>query len=139
MANEQQALVENIGKWRSSGIDSYWVQVDYIGSALNRMGNHLLTYTDGALWHQWHDEWRKIEKGSDFWLFSVPGAFAWVREMITTVGAAADDDPSPIQLQFDDERGFVKLLRVKMPSRDAANFTFEVKDFGAGAHPDFDQ
>lgn len=139
MADELQDLLENIGRWRDAHIDDYWVQVDYIGSALNRMGNHVLTYTNGSLWHQWHDDWRPIKPGSDFWLFSVPGAFAWTREMLNVVSRGELGEPSPILLQFNDQYGFVKMLRVKMPERDAANFTFEVKEFGVGAHPDFDQ
>lgn len=135
MSSELQGLLDHIGKWRDAGISDYWVRVDYIGSALHRMGDHILTQVDGALWHRWHDDWREIATGSDYWLFSVPGAFAWTREMLNAVG----DDASPVQLEFDDRYGYVRKLRVKMPERDAANFTFEVKDFGVGAHPDFDQ
>jgi hypothetical protein len=138
VSDELQGLVDHIGRWRSAGVDEYWVRVDYIGSALNRMGDHVLTQAKGAFWHQWHGDWRKIEPGSDYWLFSVPGAFAWTREMLSAVGSSEDSE-SPIQLEFDDQYGFVKKLRVKMPERDAANFTFEVKDFGVGTHPDFDQ
>jgi hypothetical protein len=137
VANDLTALSDSITRWRSSNVDDYWVRVDYIGSALNRMGNHVLTQSQGSLWHQWHGEWRRIEPGSDFWLFSVPGAFAWTREMLTAIGDAQASDPAPVQLRFSGDYGFVELLRVKMPERDAVNFTFEVKEFGVGVHPDF--
>jgi hypothetical protein len=138
MATDMQVLLENINRWRAAGVDQYWIQVDYIGSALHRMGNHVLTQVDDNLWHQWHDEWRHVEPGSDFWLFSIPGAFAWTRDTLDAV-AESHDDPPPVQLRFSGDYGFVELLRVKMPERDAANFTFEVTDFGIGAHPDFKQ
>lgn len=136
MANDHQLLVSAIQLWLAKHVDDYWVEVDYIGSALNRMGLHVLTYVGGKLWHQWHGEWREIRVGSDFWLFSVPGSFALAREMLQ---AAGDTDPSPVQLHLNEDYGYVDMLRVKMPQRDAANFTFEVKQFGVGAHPDFRQ
>ncbi len=134
MANTLEILAEAIRRWRSKQVEAYWVRVDYIGSALNRMGNHTLTFADGKLWHSWHDEWREIKPGSDFWLFSVPGAFAWARDMIHEVGGAEDS----LQLKLNPDFGYVEFLRVKMPERDAANFTFEVKAFGAEVHPEFE-
>lgn len=137
MDEQMQSLIDGVNRWRDRGIQDYWVQVDYIGSALNRMGNHVLTFTQGKLWHLWHDEWREIEKGSDFWLFSVPGAFAWTRDMIIKVLPPGEDAADAIEVRFNSEHGYVEYLRVKMPQRNAANFTFEVKAFGEGAHPDF--
>ena len=137
MNEQMQALIDGVNRWRSSGVQDYWLHVDYIGSALNRMGNHTLTFTQGKLWHSWHDEWREIETGSDFWLFSVPGGFAWARDMLTKVLSDEDIEAGALELRFNAEYGYVEFLRVKMSHRDAANFTFEVKDFGEGAHPDF--
>ncbi|MBN1311597.1 MAG: hypothetical protein JXB30_09270 [Anaerolineae bacterium] len=139
MNEQMQALVEGVECWRSRGIEDYWIRVDYIGSALNRMGNHTLTFTQGKLWHLWHDDWREIETGSDFWLFSVPGAFTWARDILTKVVSDEDVEAGAVELRFDAEYGYVEFLRVKVSKRDAANFTFEVKGFGEGVHPDFDQ
>jgi hypothetical protein len=139
MDQQLQSLAESVNRWRSQDIQDYWVHVDYIGAALNRMGNHTLTFTGGQLWHRWHDDWREIETGSDFWLFSVPGAFAWARDMLAKVLPAAEAGGDAVELRFNDEYGYVEYLRVKAARRDAANFTFEVKGFGVGPHPDFDK
>lgn len=128
-------LTQAIEKWRAKQVNSYWLRVDYIGSALNRLGNHTLTYADGTLWHLWHDDWREIPTGADFWLFSVPGAFAWSRDTISE--AASVGAPDSVQIRFNESYGYLEFLRVKMPERDASNFTFEVKDFGEGTHPEF--
>ena len=132
-----KALVEGINRWRSHDIQDYWMRVEYIGAELNRMGDHALTFTGGKLWHQRHGEWRKVETGKDYWLFSVPGGFAWARDLLTKVLPAAESDPDAIELRFNDEYGYVEHLNVKVASRDAANFTLEVKGFGVGVHPAF--
>lgn len=139
MSYELTSLVSAIQRWREKGVEDYWVQVDYIGSSLNRMGNHVLTVKNGKVWHQWHEAWREIEVGSDYWLFTVPGSFAWAREMINSIGNSAAAETPPVVLQLNPDYGYVELLRVKMPERDAANFTFETKSFGVGTHPDFRQ
>lgn len=130
-------LIANVDKWRTSGISDYWLRVGYIGSELNRFGDHVLSYSDGTLYHQWDSDWREIETGSDFWLFSVPGSFAWARDMLVKV-VPTDQRvrEDTVQLQFDDQYGYVKLLRVSVGERATSNFTFEVKGFGAGKHPD---
>src|SRR5574341_1511361 len=139
MDEHLQALIAAIGRWRAKNVQDYWLQVDYVGSALNRLGNHTLTHTGGKLWHLWHDDWREIETGSDFWLFSVPGSFAWVRDMAARVLPEAKADPESLELHFNDEYGYVEHLRVRMPERDATNFTFDIKKFGEGPHPEFNK
>ena len=75
MMNEQlQQLVDGVRTWREHNISDYWLRVSYLGGELNRFGDHELTYTNGKLYHSWRGEWREIKKGSDFWLFSVPGS-----------------------------------------------------------------
>ena len=133
MSENLAALSRNVQIWRSKEVASYWVRVDYIGSSLHRMGDHTLTYVDGKLWHQWHGEWREIKSGSDFWLMSVPGAFSLAREVINEVG----DDDTSLTLTFNSGYGYIESFRVKMPERDAANFTFETKSFGSEPHPEF--
>jgi hypothetical protein len=139
MERHLQELAAGIERWRAKGIGDYWIRVDYIGSALNRMGIHTLTYAQGQLWHQWHEDWREIKNGADFWLFSVPGAFAWARDMLTKVLPAAGVGDEAIDLRFNQEYGYVEYMRVTAARRDASNFTFEVKEFGVGVHPDFDR
>lgn len=139
MQEQLNDLAVAINRWREKGIEAYWIQVDYIGAALNRMGNHTLTFANGKLWHQWHGNWREIETGSDFWLFSVPGGFAWARDMLLKVLPAAGSDDGAISLRFNAGYGYVEYLRVNAARRDAANFTFEVKHFGVGPHPDFSE
>jgi hypothetical protein len=133
MSENLEALSRNVQLWRSKAVDAYWVRVDYIGSSLHRMGDNTLTYANGKLWHQWHGEWREIKSGSDFWLMSIPGAFSLAREVISEVG----DEDASLTLEFNSDYGYIELLRVKMPERDAANFTFETKSFGIEPHPDF--
>jgi len=109
------------------------MNVGYMGAAINRLGDHDLTMVNGQLYHLWNDTWRKIETGSDYWLFSVPGAFAWARDMIKLLG---DDDPR-LEMACNEAYGYVEFLRVKEGHRDQHNFTFEVRRFGRGAHPSF--
>ena len=85
MTDHVDELKQNILKWRAQNVEEYWVRVGYIGSAVHRFGDHVLTVADGALYHQWQDDWREIETGSDFWLFSVPGTFALTRDMLLNV------------------------------------------------------
>jgi hypothetical protein len=103
------------------------------------MGNHDLTFSDGQLWHRWHDDWRKIETGSDFWLFSVPGSLAWARDIVDKVLPATDAPESALELEFDGTYGYVKRLKVQMSQRDPSNFTLEIKAFGEGPHAEFTQ
>ena len=133
MSDYLAELSRHVQLWRSKQIGSYWVRVDYIGSSLHRMGDSTMTFAEGKLWHQWHGEWREIKSGSDFWLMSVPGAFALAREVIQEVG----DDEASLNLKFNSDYGYIESLRVKMPERDAANFTFETKTFGNEPHPEF--
>ena len=135
MADQLDTLRQNIQRWRGKDVDDYWLNVSYIGAAINRMGDHDLTVIDGKLWHLWEGEWREIEQGSDFWLFTVPGTFAWARDMLTKI----DISPEEIQLTFNAEFGYVELLRVQRPSRDQHNFTFEVRRFGQGTHPSYEE
>lgn len=137
MDQHLQALADAVNRWRSKNIESYWWQIDYIGASLNRMGQQTLTFAQGKLWHQWHGEWREIKSGSDFWLYSVPGSFAWARDMLTKVLPDSDAGPEGIDLRFNSEHGYIEYMRVKAAKRDASNFTFEVKAFGVGPHPEF--
>jgi hypothetical protein len=138
MKGNLQELVAAIERWRSHNIQDYWLHIAYIGAELNRFGDHDLTFTQGRLWHLWEGEWREIKPGSDYWLFSVPGAFAWARDMLTKVLPASGMDEDAIELRFDPEYGYVEFMRVKVAKRDEHNFTFEVRAFGEGPHPDFE-
>ncbi len=137
MADHLTNLVEGIQRWRWHGIEDYWVRVSYLGGELNRFGDHELAFVGGKLWHLWHGEWREIKAGSDFWLFSVPGAFAWARDMITKVVPTSGVSEDVLSLRLNEEYGYVELLQYEAGHRDAANFTFEVKRFAEGMHPDF--
>lgn len=130
-------LMSNVNRWRQSGITEYWLRVSYLGAELNRFGDHELTFAKGKLWHYWHGDWREIVAGSDFWLFSVPGGFAWARDMLTKVLPERNEPSDVLRLSFDDQFGFLKILQFEAGHRDASNFTFEVKRFEAGPHPDF--
>jgi hypothetical protein len=132
------ALIEHIAKWRSHQITDYWVHVGYMGNDLHRFGDHTLTFVDGKLWRRWENGWREVENGRDFWLFSVPGSFAWARDMIAKVLPQDEEiTPETFKITYDDEYGYVRELNVSVGHRDSANFTYEVKRFGVGPHPDF--
>jgi hypothetical protein len=133
-----QALVEGINRWRASNITDYWVHVSYMGGELHRFGDHVLTFTQGKLWHLRGGEWRVVEKGSDFWLFSVPGAFAWARDTLTKSLPEIGAGPEMCTIRCQAEFGYVELLQVEVGHRAEANFTFQVSHFGIGRHPDFD-
>ena len=139
MADHLQTLKDNVNRWRNSGIEEYWVQIDFIGAAMNRMGIHELTTSGGKLYHERHGDWREIETGSDFWLYSIPGTFAWTRDMLTKILPAAGVGDEGIELEFNEEYGYVQHLRVKAAKRDASNITFDVKKFGVGTHPEFNK
>ncbi|MCC6905197.1 MAG: hypothetical protein IT326_05080 [Anaerolineae bacterium] len=141
MSDDLEQLSSNIGKWLGHNISNYWVQIGYLGPETNRFGDHVLTYTRGRLWHRtMSGAWREIERGRDFWLFSVPGAFAWARDVLTRL-LPADPDLSAeaITLEFDPEYGFVRHLKISAGHRSASNFDFEVRHFGAEAHPSFEE
>ncbi len=136
MDEHMNTLVDGINRWRERGVGDYWISVSYVGSAVNRFGDHDLTFVDGTFYHLWDGDWREIKRGSDFWLFSVPGAFAWARDLLTK--AAAGAPPEAVELRLDDQYGYVRHLRINVARRDALNFTFDVRRFGEGAHPDFE-
>jgi hypothetical protein len=138
MDDLMQQLVEGIRTWRNHNISDYWVRVSYLGGELNRFGDHELTQVDGKLYHHWQDKWREIKQGSDFWLFTVPGSFAWARDMITKVAPGTDVGLDAVDLVMDEEYGYVQRLQFEAGQRDSENFTFEVKRFGAEAHPNFE-
>ena len=131
-------LMEHINRWRSKNVEDYWVKISYLGSELNRFGDHDLTFVEGKLWHFWRDDWREIKTGSDFWLFSVPGGFAWARDIITKVLPDRAEAADALRVEYDDEYGYVKLLQFEAGHRDPTNFTFEVKRFGEGPHDSFE-
>jgi hypothetical protein len=137
MAEQMNALVDAITLWRSKNVSRYWVRVGYLGAELNRFGDHELTFADGQLWHLWHGKWRKIDDGRDYWLFSVPGSFAWARDILTKILPATDAPQGALTIELDEDYGFVRRLQFEAGHRDAANFTFEVKHFSEGAHPEF--
>ena len=137
MDEQLAALIEGINRWRQKHVLGYWVRVGYLGAELNRFGDHELTFVDGQLWHLWHGKWRKIDEGKDFWLFSIPGGFAWARDMITKIVPETDLPSDALRLELDDDYGYVKMLQFEAGHRDASNFTFEVKTFFEGPHPEF--
>ena len=139
MDENTRSLIAAIDRWRSQDIDEYWLSVSYMGPAVNRFGDHDLTFVDGRLWHSWEDGWREIAVGSDFWLFSVPGAFSWARDMLVKVLPGIDGGLESIELAFNEMYGYVEYMRVRMGQRDTQNFTFEVRRFGAGPHPNFEK
>ncbi|GAB4470150.1 MAG: hypothetical protein Kow00124_06030 [Anaerolineae bacterium] len=136
--NDQlQTLAANIARWRAKGVGDYWVHVGYMGAELHRFGDHALTFVSGKLWRRHDGLWWEVERGKDFWLFSVPGGFAWARDLINKVAADDDLEPDDLTLVYDEKFGYVKLIRIAVGHRDQLNFTFEVKRFGVGPHPDF--
>jgi hypothetical protein len=139
MDDLMQQLVDGIRKWRNHNVDDYWVRVSYLGGELNRFGDHELTLVNGKLYHHWQDSWREIKTGSDFWLFSVPGTFAWARDMMTKVAPGTDVGLDAVDLVIDEEYGYVQRLQFEVGQRDTQNFTFEVKRFSAEPHPNFEQ
>lgn len=132
-------LAEGITRWREKAVGDYWLHVSYMGPAVNRFGDHDLTVVNGQMWHNWKGEWRRIERGSDYWLFSVPGAFAWARDLLTKLIPEQEGGVGTLDLELDDEYGYVKTLGFSAGTRDSNNFTFEVRHFGEGAHPNFEE
>lgn len=139
MEKHLRALGEGIRRWRSHNIGDYWLAVSYIGAAVNRFGDHDLTYVNGKLWHLWQGQWRAIQRTSDYWLFAVPITFAWARDLLTKVLPAIGAEEDAIELDFDEQYGYIRFMRVHLPGRDAHNFTFEVRRFGLGPHPQFEE
>lgn len=135
VSHHLSVLVNGINLWRSKDVQDYWLSVAYMGAAINRLGDHDLTMVSGQLYHLWNDRWREIKPRSDFWLFSVPGAFAWARDMIELIG---DGDPR-LEMACNEVYGYVEFLRVKADHRDQHNFTFEVRRFRPGPHPNFQE
>lgn len=128
-------LAENITKWRASGMVDYHLHIYYMGSALNRVGDHELCWHDETLWHKWKGKWREIEKGRDFWLFSVAGAFAWTRDLIGEIHSG-ELDPEALVIDYDDDLGYVRLLKINLGRRNLDNFSFEVKELKPGCPPE---
>nr|MBN1229097.1 hypothetical protein [Anaerolineae bacterium] len=128
-----EALSEAIIKWRGKDVKDYWVSVAYMGAAVNRFGDHTISCIDGKLHHLWMGDWRELKTGSDFWLFSVPGALAWARDMLRKV----EPGDEMLEIRFNDEYGYVEYMRMKAERRDTHNFTFEVRYFAEGPHPEF--
>jgi hypothetical protein len=137
MEEHLNALKEGIRRWRECQVGDYWLSASYIGAAVNRFGDHDLTVVDGRLYHLWHGAWREIAQRSDFWLFAVPVTFAWARDLLTKELPAAGAGADAIELRFDADYGLIRLMRVHFPARDAHNFTYEVRHFAKGPHPDF--
>jgi hypothetical protein len=138
MNERLEELKTAIQCWRNHNIEDYWLSVGYLGAAVNRFGDHDLTCIQGRLWHLWNGQWREVQTGSDYWLFSVPGSFAWVRDMIEHVLPEAGEGHM-LDVRYNEEYGYVEYLRVKAARRDAHNFTYEVRRFGTGAHPAFEE
>lgn len=138
MDEKLKQLADNVARWRDKGVDEYWVHVGYMGPELHRFGDHDLTFTSGKLYRRWEGKWRIVETGKDFWLFSVPGSFAWARDMLKSVMDQDDIPDDALIIEYDEDYGYVRLLKVAMGQRDGANFTFELKRFGAGTNPSFE-
>lgn len=137
MDERMRALGEAIRRWRAQDVADYWFDVAYIGSAVNRFGDHAVTVVDGEAWHLTEDGWRRLDVGSDFWLFTVPGTFAWARDIISKVLPGHPDTAEALEIEYDDEAGYIRYMRFNAHRRDQHNFTFEVRRFGQGAHPEF--
>jgi hypothetical protein len=131
-----EELAAAVRRWRDRHVNNYWLNVSYMGPAVNRFGDHDLTVVDGRLWHLWDGRWRRVERGSDYWLFSVPGTLAWARDVLTRAPAGPEGS---IEVEFDEKYGFVWHLRVQAAGRDANNFTFDVRRFAVGRHPAFEE
>jgi hypothetical protein len=130
-------LASAVRRWRDHDVEDYWISVSYMGPAVNRFGDHDLTFVGNKLWHSWDGGWREILPGSDWWLFSVSGAFAWTRDIVTRGISEAGLKMDFVELAFNEVYGYVEFLRVRMPQRSASNFTYEVRRFGTGSHPSF--
>ncbi len=137
MDERTQELIAAVERWRGQGLVEYWLRVSYLGGELNRFGDHELTFAEGVLWHRWHGDWREIRPGSDFWLFSVPGALAWARDLLIKVLPDSGAPAEALRVRFNPEYGYVEHLQFEAGHRDATNFTFEVKRFEPSRHPEF--
>lgn len=131
-------LAENINRWRKSGISEYHEHVFYMGSALNRVGDHELCLRDEILFHKWQGAWREIRKGSDFWLLSVSGTFAWARDLLKEVHEGSLD-PLALAIDYDEELGFIRQMKINLGRRNLDNFNFEVREFETYCPPDLDE
>ena len=137
MENLLWQLAEHVEHWRRLKVGDYWLHSRYLGSALHHLGEQDLTYTQDKLWHLRNNEWHALEKGSDFWLMSVPGTFVWARDLLTKVLPEMGADADAVEVRYNADFGFVEYLRVNVASRDAANFTYEVTSFGVGVHAEW--
>jgi hypothetical protein len=138
MADTLNRLMDGVRKWRERGPKDYWIHVGYLGDDLTRVGEHELTRVESELWHSKDGgNWRELLKGSTFWLFSVEGTFVWARDVLTKLLPARGADESSVELHINPEYGYVEYMRVQLAPRDQDNFTFEVKGFGEGAHPEW--
>ncbi|MGF1504880.1 MAG: hypothetical protein GYB64_09120 [Chloroflexi bacterium] len=133
MEEHLQNLIDGINRWRAQGISDYWLNFSYMGPVLHHFGDHTITVVGDKAFHAWDDDWRVLAHGGDFWLFTVPGTFAWTRDILMKVA----QDPSAVTVRFDPQYGIVRGLSVKVAKRDEHNFTLDVRDFGVGKHPNF--
>jgi hypothetical protein len=131
-------LLAGAASWRGKGIDEYWLHVAYVGGDLDRFGEHDLTLVEDELWHSKDGgKWKTLSNGSIYWVFSVPGTFVWVRDMLTKVLPEQGAGPDSVTLRMNDEHGYVEYLKVQVAKRAADNFTLEIQDFGLGEHPNW--
>lgn len=130
-------LVAAVARWRQQGSTDHWVRFSYMGPVLHFFGDHTVAFLGGSTYHAWQGDWRQIQPGGDFWLFTVPGTFAWARDMITKVAPAANAAPDALTIQYDPTMGYVSHIRARFAKRDEHNFTLDVRKVGTGAPDDF--
>ena len=129
-------LLAGADRWRAKGIGDHWLHAAYMGADLDRFGEHDLAQVKNELWHSKDGgPWRVLSKGSIYWVFSVPGAFVWARDMLTKALPQQGAGPDSVTLRINEEYGYIEYLKVQVAKRAADNFTLEVQSFGPGDHP----
>ena len=137
MSDALPTLLAGVNRWRQLGVADYWIRVGYMGSDLNRVGEHELTVSSGSLWHAKDGgDWTEVTKGSSIWLFGIEGTFVWSQNIITVVLPETGGSSEALSLRCNEDFGYVEYLRLQLPERNRENLTFELKDFGLGKHPD---
>lgn len=131
-------LLAGAARWREKEIEDYWLHAAYMGADLDRFGEHDVTQVEDELWHSKDGgAWKTLSNGSIYWIFSVPGTFVWVRDMLTKVLPQQNAGAEAVELRINEEHGYVEYLKVTVAKRASDNFTLETQDFGLGEHPEW--